>query len=264
MKVLNVSKSLHKFIIVAILICGCNAIYADPVEGLRIAKEMDRRETGYKDQTANLKMVLKNRQGQSSLRELTISTLEQKNDGDKSIVEFHEPKDVSGTRLLTFTHKVKDDDQWLYLPALRRVKRISSRSQSGPFMGSEFAYEDMGSQEVEKYTYNYIKDENISGQNCYLVERVPVNPYSGYKKQNVWIDKAEYRVQKVDFYDRKNSLLKTLDYRNYKKYQGKFWRAHDLDMKNHQTQKSTSLEWREFRFNTGLKDSQFTQSKLSR
>ena len=122
-------------------------------QGLVIAREADRRDSGFGDFTANMRMVLKNRHGQESIRLIRIKTLEVADDGDKSLSIFDNPKDVKGTAFLTHSHKTGDDDQWLYLPALKRVKRISSRNKSGSFMGSEFSYEDIASQEVEKYTY---------------------------------------------------------------------------------------------------------------
>jgi len=142
------------------------------------------------------------------------------------------------------------------------VKRIASNNKSGPFMGSEFAYEDFASQEVEKYTYKYLKDEKVNGVDCFLVEQYPVSKDSGYTRLQAWIDKGEYRVQKVDFYDRKGALLKTLTPTDYKKYLDKHWRAHKLNMVNHQTAKSTELIWSEFEFKTGLKDDDFTRTRL--
>ena len=91
-------------------------------------------------------------------------------------------------------------------------------------MGSEFAFEDISSQEVEKYSYNYLRDEIFNGVDCFVVERVPFDKYSGYTKQISWIDKAEYRALKVEFYDRKKSLMKTLENKDYKQYLDKFWR----------------------------------------
>ena len=138
-------------------------------------------------------------------------TLEVDGDGDKTLVIFDEPNDVKGTAFLNYTHREGSDDQWLYLPALRRVKRIASNNKSGPFMGSEFAYEDISSQEVEKYTYEFLRAEDVEGTSMYVVQRVPVDERSGYTRQIVWYDQAEYRVQRVDFYDRKDELMKTTD-----------------------------------------------------
>ncbi|MEA2079232.1 MAG: outer membrane lipoprotein-sorting protein, partial [Pseudomonadota bacterium] len=122
-------------------------------QGLAIAVEADKRDTGFADSRAAMEMILRNKQGDESKRQLRVRTLEIDGDGDKSMSIFDKPADIKGTAFLTFSHQVVPDDQWLYLPALRRVKRIASKNKSGPFMGSEFAYEDISSNEVEKYTY---------------------------------------------------------------------------------------------------------------
>lgn len=232
--------------------------------GLEIAKEADRRDTGYQDMMAQLTMELRNKQGDTSIREVRVSNLEVKNDGDKGLSVFDEPADVKGTAFLTYSHATIPDEQWLYLPALKRVKRITSKNKSGPFMGSEFAYEDISSQEVEKYTYKYIKDELINGIDCFVIERYPAYEHSGYTRQVAWINKREYRPEKIIFYDRKNSLLKTLDYSEYNQYLGQFWRANKMYMENHQTGKTTLLTWQDYKFKNGLDDKDFTQNSLKR
>ena len=209
-------------------------------------------------------MVLKNRHGETSERTLRNRTLEQEADGDKSLVVFDEPADIDGTALLTFSHKTGDDDQWLYLPALARVKRISSSNKSGPFVGSEFAYEDISSQEVEEYTYKYIREEVVDGQPMFVIEQYPVDPKSGYTRQVAWVDKAEYRTMKVDFYDRKDTLLKTLTYEGYQQYLDQYWRPDYMLMVNHQTGKSTELFWDNYEFQVGLEDSDFNRATLAR
>jgi outer membrane lipoprotein-sorting protein len=233
-------------------------------KGLEIATQADLRDTGFHDSKASMRMILRNKAGDESTRQIRVETLEQNGDGDKSLTVFDEPADVKGTRFLSFTHKTGPDDQWLYLPALKRVKRISSRNKSGPFMGSEFAYEDISSQEVEKYTYRYLRDEDYEGQACFVIERDPVDKYSGYTRQLVWIDKQEYRPQKVVFYDRKNDPLKTLTYSGYQQYLDKFWRADEMFMENHQTGKSTRLIWSDYSFKTGLTERDFDRNSLKR
>ncbi len=160
-------------------------------KGLVIAKEAERRDEGFQNFTANMLMTLKNKHGQESVRKIRLKTLEVTGDGDKSMTIFDTPRDVKGTAFLNYTHKQGDDDQWLYLPAIKRVKRISSRNKSGSFVGSEFAYEDIASQEVEKYTYKWIKDEVYDNKDCFVIERYPVDQKkSGYTRQVVWLDKA--------------------------------------------------------------------------
>jgi hypothetical protein len=241
------------------------AMAPDPeARGLGIAREADRRDTGFGDFTATLSMVLRNRHGQESTRRMRLKTLEVDGDGDKLLVVFDEPRDVSGTALLSFAHKSGSDDQWLYLPALRRVKRIASNNKAGPFMGSEFAYEDFSSQEVEKYTYRFLDDDLLDGTPAWRVERYPVDPASGYTRQVVWHDQDEYRVLKVEYYDRRGDLLKTLTIHDYQQFPGQFWRAGRMEMVNHQTGKSTTLVWSDHAFRTGLTDRDFDQNSLRR
>ena len=234
-------------------------------KGLAIAREADRHDSGFGDYTADLRMVLRNRQGQESVRQIRIRVLEVEDDGDKSLLLFDTPRDVKGTAFLSYSHRTGDDEQWLYLPALKRVKRISSRNKSGSFMGSEFSYEDIASQEVEKYTYRWLRDESYDGKECFVSERFPVDKKnSGYSRQVSWMDKEEYRPLKVEYYDRKNDLLKTLTITGYRQYLGRFWRAGEMYMVNHQSGKSTKLNWSDYQFRVGLTADDFNQNSLKR
>lgn len=232
--------------------------------GLAIAAEADRRDGGFQDFTAEVLMVLRNRDGAESERRLRSRTLEVDGDGDKSLVIFDAPADVKGTAFLSYTHAVEPDDQWLYLPALKRVKRIAGANRSGPFMGSEFAYEDISSQELAKYRYRYLRDDRLDGEDCYVVERRPVYADSGYTRQQVWFDRQHYRPLKIEFYDRRDTPLKTLHYRGYRLYAGRYWRADEMQMVNHQSGKSTDLRWRDYRFGTGLDARDFDHASLQR
>ena len=233
-------------------------------KGLVIAQEDDKRDNGFQDFTASMVMVLKNRQGEESSRNIRNKTLEVENDGDKSLSIFERPRDVKGTALLNFTHKTKTDDQWLYLPALKRVKRISSANKSGSFMGSEFAFEDITSQEVEKYTYKWIRDEEYQNEKCFVFERYPTYKNSGYTRQVVWLDQKDYKVLQIKFYDRKNTPLKTLTQSNFKQYLEKYWYPGTMYMENHQTGKSTLITWKNYKFNNGLGEKDFDKNSLKR
>ncbi len=233
-------------------------------QGLAIAQEADKRDSGFGDYTSDVKMILRNKHGQESTREIRSRTLEVDGDGDKSMTIFDKPRDVKGTALLSFTHKVGPDDQWLYLPALKRVKRIASDNKSGPFMGSEFAYEDISSQEVEKYTYKFLRDDTFNDMEVFVFERYPVDKKSGYTRQIVWMDKEFYKERKIEFYDRKNALLKTLLFTDYNQYLDQSWRAHDMYMENHQTGKSTKLLQSNYQYRTGLSDRDFDKNSLKR
>ena len=251
----------------AILLCLLSlGVHPETPEekGLAIAKEADSRDSGFVDHTNDEVMILRNKQGQESRREIRSKPLEVDDDGDKSLTIFDEPRDVKGTALLSFTHKVGPDDQWLYLPALKRVKRIASDNKSGPFMGSEFAYEDITSQEVDKYTYKFLRDDTLDGMDVFVFERYPKDEKSGYTRQIIWLDKEHYKERRIEYYDRKDSLLKTLVFKDYNLHKDKFWRAHDMYMENHQTGKSTRLLQTNYEFDVGLTDRDFDKNSLKR
>ena len=241
--------------------CGA----ATPEEtGLMIAAEARSREAGFGSYEAQQTMVLRNRQGQESRRQLRVKVLEVPDEGDKSLFVFDEPRDVRGTALLIHARKESADDQWLYLPALKRVKRISSSNRSGSFMGSEFAYEDLTAQAVEKFTYRHLRDEPCGELTCAVYERFPVEKKSGYKRQVVWRDKDELRVRKVEYYDRKDAHMKTLTLDDYQRYLDRYWRAGEMTMVNHLTGKSTVLTWTDYRFGGDLDERDFTRTGLRR
>ncbi|BCL70040.1 membrane protein [Vibrio nigripulchritudo] len=239
-------------------------VLADAAKGMEIANERKARDTGWGDSVATMSMILKNAQGESSTRQMRLKSLEVDGDGDKGLTIFDEPRDVKGTAFLNHSHTTEPDDQWLYLPALKRVKRISSRNKSGPFMGSEFAYEDLSSFELEKYKFNYIQDDMVDGEPVFLLEQIPTDKNSGYTKQLVWLDKVHYRPLKVEFYDRKSALLKTLTFSEYQVYEDQYWRAHKMLMVNHQSGKSTILNTEEMAFRNGLDDGDFSKNTLKR
>ena len=235
-------------------------------KGYEVAARSDRSDTGFESSEVDAVMILVNKAGQEMTRELSFKTLERENEdvGDKGLTVFSTPRDVKGTALLSHAKILEPDNQWLYLPALKRVKRISSANKSGPFVGSEFAFEDFTSTELNKYDYKYAGEENINGMKMDVIERFPRYKNSGYTKQVAYVDQDIYQVRKIDFYDRKGSLLKTLMLTDYREYEGGIWRAHTLKMDNHITNKSTTLQYGDYKFKTGLSDKDFVKGVLKR
>ncbi|MDD4863987.1 MAG: outer membrane lipoprotein-sorting protein [Alishewanella agri] len=251
------------WLLVASLLCMPLA-QADAEKGLAIATEQKARDRGWGDSESELQMVLRTAQGRESVRRMRTLALEVQGDGDKSLTIFDEPLDVRGSAFLTHSHPTAEDDQWLYLPSVKRTRRIASRNKSGPFMASEFAYEDMTSFELEKFSFNYLRDEPCAELICYVVEQTPTDSFSGYSKILVWVDQQHYRVIRAEYYDKKQSLLKILELSDYRQYLDKFWRAHKLSMQNQQTGKSTDLLLESIRFNTGRSAADFDVAALER
>ena len=234
-------------------------------KGYDIAARADRTDLGFGDSKVDAEMVLRNSAGQETRRSLSFSTLEKVDEtvGDKSLVIFNSPRDVEGTALLSHAKILDPDDQWLFLPALKRVKRISSANKSGSFVGSEFAFEDFTLTELNKFTYKYIGEDEIDGLKTDVIERFPRYEKSGYTRQKSWIDQEIFQPRKLEFYDRKGALLKTLTISDYRDYDG-VWRAHRLTMVNHQSNKETDLVYDVYEFGAGLDANDFNQAVLTR
>jgi hypothetical protein len=233
--------------------------------GFEVAARADRSDRGFGDSRVELEMVLRNAAGRESRRTLYITTLEVPDEsvGDKSMVVFDHPNDIKGTALLSHARILDPDNQWLFLPALKRVKRISSANKSGPFVGSEFSFEDFTALELNKYEYNWLREEVLDGRVTDVVERTPRYEDSGYTRQVSWVDRDVDQVRKVEFYDRRGDLLKTLTLNDYREY-ADAWRSHRMHMVNHQTGKSTDLIYGEYEFGIGLSDGEFVKGRLSR
>ncbi len=253
-----------------VAVCSCAADTsgllagsADEV-GARIAAEARERQKNFGNFTAKLTMTLRNRQGRETTRQIRLKVLEMDNDGDRTLFVFDRPRDVKGTAFLIHAHKEEPDQQWLWLPALKRVKGIISSKQSGSFMGSEFSYEDLSSVEVEKYTHRYLRDEPCGDLECFVVERIPKSTDSGYSRQLIWYDREELRTMQVHFHDHRGKHLKTMVIGGYQKYLGHLWRGNEVMMTNHLTGKSASLLWSDYEFGTDLEARDFTRTALKR
>ncbi|MEC7238305.1 MAG: outer membrane lipoprotein-sorting protein, partial [Pseudomonadota bacterium] len=252
----------------ALAIMPLGGAQASNKKGLAIATEVDNRDKGWDDVTVEGEMVLKNKAGNESVRKFRSTILEaaDSSEGDRSIITFSEPRDVRGTALLTHSKIEPDDDsQWIFLPAVKRVKRISSSNRTGKFVSSEFSYEDLGSEEVADNEHIWLEDKpcaHDAALTCAAVESRPKNKRSGYSRRVSFIDLDEYRVHQIDFYNRRGDLEKSLQFQDYRQYEGQFWRAHVMVMDNMQTGKSTRLSWGDYSFRKGLTQRDFTPQGL--
>ncbi len=235
-------------------------------KGFAIAERSDKTDEGFGTSSVELTMTLKDPRGRETLRKLTIDILEKagEGNGDKSLTRFFTPPDVEGTALLSHAKILDPDDQWLYLPALRRVKRISSANKSGPFVGSEFAFEDLTANELGKYRYTYLETVGGDGLLMDKLECQPLYERSGYSKLYCYFDTEVFQPRKIEFFDRGGQLLKTLALEDYRQYPGGYWRSHRQVMINHLTGKETILDFGDFEFGVDLDTRDFEPSALDR
>ena len=205
-----------------------------------IAREAERVNEGFVGERSRFTLLLFNAHGDRTERRLSLQLREDPTEGNQSLIEVEWPENVRGTLLLTHAHEEGEDDQWLYLPAARRMRRISAGHRTGSFMGSEFTFEDLTPPVATKYTHSRLDDTTIDGRLCYQLERTPRSKQSGYTRQLVWLDKEYLVPLRVEYFDRKNDLLKVAFYEDYR-LTGAFRRAHRVRIENRQTRKASEL-----------------------
>ena len=228
---------------------------------LEVAQKSFERVSNYKSSLSTTTMILENASGDKNIRKIEIKKLEGK-DGDKSLLTFLYPNDLKGTKLLSYEVIAGDDKQWLYLPAIKRVKRISSRNKSGSFMASEFSYEDIASQNYKNYSYNDLAQEVVvDGKNYFKITRFPKDKNSGYSKQILWIDTTNYLAHFGEYYDKHKRLLKKIEFLDYVKLDG-IYRVHKMVMNNTQNKKRSTLVWESDKIGMKLSKKEFSKRAL--
>jgi hypothetical protein len=226
-----------------------------------VARNSYAKISGYGSSISSTTMILRNAEGDENIRKLEMKKLEGE-DGDKSLLIFLYPNDLKDTKLLSYEVIGGDDKQWLYLPAIKRVKRISSRNKSGSFMASEFSYEDISSQNYKNYTYSGEAEViNKEGIECFKILRIPKDPHSGYSKQIIYVDTKEYLARFGEYFDKQERLLKKIYFSEYVLLNG-VYRVHKIMIKNIQNKKESSLIWEKDKIKVGLKVRDFSKRVL--
>jgi len=229
--------------------------------GYEIAKICDDAAKGYKGETSHIKMEIVAASGDHLSHDIDMKKKEIKRDGDRILLTVQSPADVQGTKLLTWGHADRDDEQWLYMPAIKRIKRISAKLKQGSFMGSEFAYEDLAGTDINKFKHKHIRDEKFDGRPVWVVQRSAKDSDSGYSKEVIWYDQEYKAAVKALFYDRKNELLKTASFQGYKKI-NKWWRPTRVKMSNAQTKNHSTMTWNDRTLKVDISESDFVSDNL--
>lgn len=215
------------------------------------------------DQKAELIMTLENSRGDQRVREIQQYI---KDDGEetKKIMFFTAPADVRNTSFMSFSNDNEENEsQWIYLPALKKVKRIASGNSSDYFMGSDFTYDDMGERLPSEDTHTIIGEETLNGVHCIKVESIPLARDYMYSKTITWVSDAYWMGLKKDFYDQDGALLKTLTVTDYENIKG-YWIITGSKMENIQKDHTTLMELNNFVLNSGIKDSDFSVRTMTK
>lgn len=256
------------FVLLVVFVVGVGFVaYSDELTGRQILEREEEQHKG-EDEYNKMTMKLINNRGQERNRKVEYYRKTDGNDNDMVLMRFLEPADVKGVGLLTIEHTDRDDDQWLYLPALRKVRRISAADQTDNFMGTDFTYEDIRSEKLDKHDYTVIRTEAIDERECYLIEAVPSTEKqrneSGYSRREIWVRKDIFIKVQTKYYDKKGEFFKIGVSKDIVEVAPNIYRPNFMEMQNLKTGHTTQLTFDEREINSGLPDRLFTERELRR
>ncbi len=253
---------LFKAIIVTTFVLLSSLSANTPLTGTQIIEKTYNRPSAV-DQTAMLTMTLTNKNGQTRVRKIQQFSKDM-GDKEKSIMFFVSPADVKNTSFMNWTYDSdKSDDQWIYLPALKKVKRISSDSKSDYFMGSDFTFDDLGGRKINSDIHTLLREEIVNEKECYVIESKSVNEDYMYSKTITWIDKNTFIGVKKEFFDEDEELLKILKIKKMEEISNLYIITHS-EMINVQKDHSTTIILNNVNINTGISENKFTERMMTR
>ncbi|HKK48718.1 MAG TPA: outer membrane lipoprotein-sorting protein [Alkalispirochaeta sp.] len=237
------------------------ALPAAAITGREVAENMQDRDTG--DTThALVNMRLVDDGGDTSDRVIEQYGREDSQGLTQNVIIFHQPASVADTRFLTRENEGRDDDQWIYLPGLQRVRRIGGNEGDSSFMGTDFTYDDLQTRDIDEYQYELLRDEEYEGRPVHVVETTPNDPdTSQYSRLVQWVDRERWLPLKIEFYDKDGELLKVNSVSRVERVQG-YWTVINNTMENVQTGHRTELAIQRFQYDENLPNSLFTTNFL--
>ncbi len=238
-------------------------IFAQDLSGLEVIQKVYDRPTG-NDMTGDLIMTIENSRGNQRIRKIKQFVKTVKN-GEKKIMFFLSPADVKNTSFMTWSYDeaTKSDDQWIYLPALKKVKRISSDSKGDYFMGSDFTYDDLGDRHPSDDNHTILGEELIDGKKTIIIESVPKDEEYMYARTVTWVVKDSWIGLKKEFYDEDDELLKILTVDGQKAF-GDVIILTKVKMNNVQKNQFTIMAFSDVKIDQGIPNNKFTERIMKR
>jgi len=246
------------------------SLFAQSLTGYDVIKKADE-VPGPKTSSSTATLTIHSKKGSERVRQVIMKSKDY-GDVEKQVIVFTTPKDVAGTGYLMFEYEEdangnkKDSDNWLYMPAMKKTRRIaSSGSESeGSFMGTDFTYQDMGDRNINKYDYKLLEDEVVNGVECYKVECISKDGTEKDPRNISYISKDDFILQKCDFYDRQNQLHRVLTCTDFTTIKG-FKTARKMKMENVQSGTWSLIESKNIIYDEeDLNDSLFTVAALEK
>jgi len=267
---MKTNKSMMLLMLTLLPLVFSKAMSKELPTGDAIARNINTRDEGIAV-ARNLKMQMTDRHGKVRIRE-TRSFRKYYGEEKRTAIFYLKPKNIKDTAFLTYDYaeKQRDDDQWLYLPAMRKVRRISASDRGDYFLGTDLSYEDIKLEtrvSLKDYTRKTISESEVDGVHCYVVEETAVDDETaeelGQSKRESCVDDNIWIVHKSQYWDLQNKLLKTTYFRDISKVQG-IWTAHKIEVENHKTGHHTRFIFSEVDYNEAVSDKVFTQNALKR
>ncbi len=230
------------------------------MDGTQVAQKVYDRDDG-DDSYARVKMLIIDKRGQKRLRTLVTATKDYP-EGIKIFTRFYTPADIDGTAFLTWENENGDNDQFLYLPALRRVRRVVSSQKKNRFVNTDFTYEDLERRKVALDDHRILRTETFAGHSCWVLESTPKKASSSqYGKRVSWIAQDLNMTLRVDFYDPNGKPLKRLLFSSLKDIDG-IWTAIDTEMQDLERESRTLMRITDIKYNQGIPDRVFTKEYM--
>ncbi|RMF56385.1 MAG: outer membrane lipoprotein-sorting protein [Calditrichaeota bacterium] len=249
-----------------LLIFFINLMNAQEPTGYEIMKQ-SLNKTGWQDMQADLELILTNARGETRVRKIVMYSRKRTENESDMLMRFTAPADVRGTSFLVIEHEKGEDERYLYLPALRRIKRIASSGKGGNFMSSDFTYYDIGKPELDDWKYERLEDEKVGDRVCFKISCLPANEQiekdTGYGKIIRWIDQERLVSLKAVYYDRALREWKTLDIPRVELIGG-VWFQTDMIMKDVQTGHQSEMIFKNVKINQNIPAQFFSQRFLQR
>jgi hypothetical protein len=219
------------------------------------------------DETVSIRMELSDSRNQVRQRTATLHAKKDPDGNVMRLIRFHSPADLAKSGILVLEKGDGDAEQWIYLPAYHRSRRVAAANRSDTWMGTDFAYEDMSAPNIDRYDFRYLEDERVGGVDCKVVDAVPrdekLKKESGYSRTVYWIDPVRKVVMKADFYDDRGALSKELRHSGLEAH-GSHYRWAEWEMHNVARGHRTTLRFEDRKIDQGLEDRFFTVRFLER
>lgn len=244
----------------SLIITAPYASAADPAPDEIVRKSLDAAYYAGNNLRAKVSMKLINSQGSSREREMTMLRLNQPAGEQRYYIYFHAPADVKGTSFLVWKYLGKEDDRWIYVPAVKLVRRIAADDKRSSFVGSDFTYEDVSGREVGDETHQLLRSEDFAGRPAYVLESRP-KASMDYARRVSWIDRERWLPLKEEYFDSKNQPIRTFSADKIEQI-GKFWTITARSMKNQQTGHRTQVTYNDVSYDQAFDASIFTERYL--